>query len=95
MMQTTQLTRPNDPTTQGTVLCATGLYATCRAGGLTEYYHVEPDDGLIYNIGTNPLLQIGATSLRSEILQGIIDNLAATTYTPFEADIPGKTLRLN
>lgn len=67
----------------------TGLYATYRAGGLTEYYHVEPDDGLIYNIGTNPLLQIAATSLRSEILQGIINNLAATTYTPFEADIPG------
>ena len=67
----------------------TGLYATYRAGGLTEYYHVEPDDGLIYNIGTNPLLQIAATSLRSEILQGIIGNLAATTYTPFEADIPG------
>ena len=67
----------------------TGLYATYRAGGLTEYYHVNPDDGLIYNIGTNPLLQIAATSLRSEILQGIINNLAATTYTPFEADIPG------
>ena len=67
----------------------TGLYATYRAGGLTEYFHVEPDDGLIYNIGTNPLLQIAATSLRSEILQGIINNLAATTYTPFEADIPG------
>lgn len=67
----------------------TGLYATYRAGGLTEYYHVEPDNGLIYNIGTNPLLQIAATSLRSEILQGIINNLAATTYTPFEADIPG------
>lgn len=67
----------------------TGLYATYRAGGLTEYYHVEPDDGLIYNIGTNPLLQIAATTLRSEILQGIIGNLAATTYTPFEADIPG------
>ena len=66
-----------------------GLYATYRAGGLTEYYHVNPDDGLIYNIGTNPLLQIAATSLRSEILQGIINNLAATTYTPFEADIPG------
>ena len=67
----------------------TGLYATYRAGGLTEYYHVEPDDGLIYNIGTNPFVQIAATSLRSDILQGIIGNLAATTYTPFEADIPG------
>lgn len=67
----------------------TGLYATYRAAGLTEYYHVEPDDGLIYNIGTNPFVQIAATSLRSDILQDIIGNLAATTYTPFEADTPG------
>ena len=67
----------------------TGLYATYRAGGLTEYYKVEPDDGLIYNIGTNQLLQIAATEERSQIIQAIINNLAATTYTPFEAEIPG------
>lgn len=67
----------------------TGLYATYRAGGVTEYYKVEPDDGLIYNIGTNPLLQIASTTERSGIIQVIIDNLAATTYTPFEAEIPG------
>lgn len=67
----------------------TGLYATYRAGGVTEYYKVEPDDGLIYNIGTNPLLQIAATQERSQILQGIINHLSATTYTPFEAEIPG------
>ncbi len=67
----------------------TGLYATYRAGGLTEYFKVEPDDGLIYNIGTNPLLQIAAATLRSDILQEIINHLSATTYTPFEAEIPG------
>ena len=67
----------------------TGLYATYRAGAVTEYYKVEPDDGLIYNIGTNPLLQIASTAERSEILQAIIDHLSATTYTPFEAEIPG------
>ena len=67
----------------------TGLYATYRAGGLTEYFHIEPDTGLIYNIGTNPLLQIAAASLRSDILQEIIDHLSATNYTPFEAEIPG------
>ncbi len=67
----------------------TGLYATYRAGGVTEYYKVEPDTGLIYNIGTNPLLQIAATTERSRILQTIIDRLSATTYTPFEAEIPG------
>ena len=67
----------------------TGLYATYRTGGVTEYYHVEPDDGLIYNIGTNPLLQIASTQERSQILQRIMDHLASTTYTPFEAEIPG------
>lgn len=67
----------------------TGLYVTCRAGGLTEYFHVAPDDGLIYNIGTNPLLQIASTSERSQIIQSIINHLSTTTYTPFEAEIPG------
>ena len=67
----------------------TGLYATYRAGGLTEYYKVEPDDGLVCNIGTNPFLQIAAASLRNETLQEIINHLSATTYTPFEAEIPG------
>ena len=67
----------------------TGLYATYRAGGLTEYYKVEPDDGLIYNIGTNPLTQIAAEAERNRVLQTIINSLSATTYTPFEADIPG------
>lgn len=67
----------------------TGLYATYRAGGVTEYYKVEPDDGLVYNIGTNPLLQIAASAEREGILQGIISHLSATTYTPFEAEIPG------
>lgn len=66
-----------------------GLYATYRAGGVTEYYKVEPDTGLIYNIGTNPLLQIAATTERNRVLQTIIDRLSATTYTPFEAEIPG------
>ena len=67
----------------------TGLYATYRGGGLTEYFHVAPDDGLIYNIGTNPLLQIASTSERSQIIQSIINHLSTTTYTPFEAEIPG------
>jgi len=66
-----------------------GLYATYRAGGLTEYYKVEPDDGLIYNIGTNPFLQIASTAERAQALQRIINHLSSTTYTPFEAEIPG------
>ena len=66
-----------------------GLYATYKTGGLTEYYKVEPDDGLIYNIGTNPFMQIDAIPERSQALQRIINHLSATTYTPFEAEIPG------
>lgn len=66
-----------------------GLYATYRAGGLTEYYKVEPDDGLIYNIGTNSFMQIASTTERAQALQRIINHLSATTYTPFEAEIPG------
>ncbi len=66
----------------------TGLYATYYTGGLTEYFHTDPDDGLIYNIGTNVFLQISSATERQKALQAVIDNLSLITYTPFEAEIP-------
>lgn len=65
-----------------------GLYATYAAGGMTEYFKIEPDDGLIYNIGTNGFLQIEDTAERHKAVQAIIDNLALAEYTPFSAEIP-------
>lgn len=66
----------------------TGLYATYAAGGLTEYYHEETDDGLIVNIGTNAFLQIADTAARKRACQTIIDALTRARYTPFESEIP-------
>ena len=66
----------------------TGMYATYKVGALTEYFHETPDDGLIYNIGTNALLQIADSAARHSAVQAILDQLAAVRYTPFEADLP-------
>lgn len=66
----------------------TGMYATYQVGGLTEYFHETPDDGLIYNIGTNALLQIEDNTARHSAVQAILDQLATVQYTPFEAELP-------
>ena len=66
----------------------TGLYATYSAGGMVEYFKVTPDNGLIYNVGTNAFLQDADTSVRKRLCQNIINTLSLAKYTPFEAEIP-------
>lgn len=66
----------------------TGMYATYIIGALTEYFHETPDDGLIYNIGTNALLQISDDTARHAAVQAILDQLATVRYTPFDAELP-------
>ena len=66
----------------------TGMYATYKVGAVTEYFHTTPDDGLIYNIGTNALLQIADDAARHAAVQAILNKLASVRYTPFEAELP-------
>jgi len=66
----------------------TGMYATYKVGAVTEYFHTTPDDGLIYNIGTNALLQIADDVARHTAVQAILNRLASVRYTPFEAELP-------
>lgn len=52
----------------------------------TRYTFVEPDDGLTYNLGTNPFLQgYGTEALQQEI----IDDLSAVQLVPFSAQMLG------
>lgn len=56
----------------------------------TSYYSTMPDDGLAYNLGSNPFLQYGVdaqiSSLRRNIL---IDGLGPVRYVPFTFDMIG------
>jgi len=70
----------------------TGLYATYKEGGESEYFSntdlTGADDGLVYSLGINPFLQITNETNRKAAVQAIIDTLASISYVPFEAEIP-------
>lgn len=72
----------------------TGMYATYKAAGESEYFSntsaTGADDGLVYNIGVNPFLQITNTQNRQAAVQNILDTIATMYLTPFNADIPAR-----
>ena len=65
----------------------TGLQATDTARQITHYYHVNPDDGLNYNIGTNPFFQKLAEDRFNAACQNILNGIQTIDYTPFDITI--------
>lgn len=65
----------------------TGVSVVRLADGTTEYLGAEVDDGLTYNLGSNPLLQ-GITDL-TPVLREILTGIEAIRYTPFSIDRSG------
>ena len=50
-----------------------------------EYYALETDDGLIMNLGVNPLLQIGLDETRRDLITNILNpNLPKLLYIGFK-----------
>ena len=65
----------------------TGLYATDVNRKMTKYFHVDPDDGLTYNIGTNPFLQ-GITDQKfTQVCNSILRGIQNINYVPYSIDI--------
>lgn len=52
----------------------------------TSYYALEVDDGLTYNLGSNPFLQDGNIDQKR---QNVLNALAVINYTPFKSDMIG------
>lgn len=65
----------------------TGVSVVRMEDGETEYLGAEPDDGLTYNLGSNPLLQ-GMNDLKL-VLREILTGLSAIRFTPFNVDRAG------
>lgn len=65
----------------------TGLQATDTSRQVTHYYHVEPDTGLNYNIGTNPFFQTLKEDRFNAACQNILNALQTIQYTPFNITI--------
>ena len=55
----------------------------------TSYYAVSPDDGLTYNLGSNPFLQNHISHSLTTMREAILNKLAEIDYVPFKATCIG------
>lgn len=67
----------------------TAISSTNIKTQISEYYALEPDDGLTMNLGVNPLLQFGLEETRKALLENILADLSVIRYVPFDSDIIG------
>lgn len=62
----------------------TGISVVDFQSETTNYYSVTPDDGLTYNLGSNPFLQHIVKSIRDGMRRNVLNALQDINYTPFE-----------
>lgn len=65
-----------------------GIYATYKEAGISEYYHLDNDVDLVYNLGMNPFLQISDSNDREKAVMNVLNQLGKVSYVPFEAEVP-------
>ena len=67
----------------------TAVYSTNEVDAISEYYCLDPDDGLTMNLGVNPLLQYGLVSTREVVVTNILNAISVINYVPFDSDTIG------
>ena len=67
----------------------TAVYSTNEVEATSEYYSLDPDDGLTMNLGINPLLQYGLLNTREVLLTNILNAIAIVDYVPFDSSTIG------
>lgn len=67
----------------------TAVSSTNNRTQTSEYYALDPDDGLTMNLGINPLLQFGLTETRRNMLLNILSDIAVIDYVPFDSSTIG------
>ena len=63
----------------------TGLSVVNIEKRTTSYYAVSPDNGLTYNLGSNPYLQNAVSHSLSSMREAVLKKLAEIDYVPFKA----------
>ena len=63
----------------------TGLSVVNIEKQTTNYYSVSPDNGLTYNLGSNPYLQNAVSLSKTSMREAILRKLAEIDYVPFKA----------
>ena len=67
----------------------TAVSSTNMKTQTSEYYALDPDDGLTMNLGVNPLLQFGLEETRKQLCTNILNDIAVVDYVPFDSDTIG------
>jgi len=67
----------------------TAISSTNKIKEESEYYALEPDDGLTMNLGVNPLLQFGLKTTRARLLNAILKAISVVEYVPFDSNTIG------
>lgn len=67
----------------------TAVYSTNEIDAVSEYYCLDPDDGLTMNLGVNPLLQYGLVNTREVVITNILNAISVINYVPFDSDTIG------
>ena len=67
----------------------TGLSVVNIEKKTTSYYGLTPDNGLTYNLGSNPYLQIEVSSSLATMRRAVLNKLANINFVPFQASCIG------
>ncbi len=67
----------------------TAVYSTNEVDAISEYYCMDPDDGLTMNLGVNPLLQYGLQNTREALISNILNAISVVEYVPFDSTTIG------
>jgi len=67
----------------------TEMWLDCKPMEMSYAYQVLPNDGLSYELGQNPYLQIGTAAERDTAMNEILAGLQAVNYTPFDVNLTG------
>ena len=66
----------------------TGMSVVDQKTQTTDYYHVTPDNGLTYNLGSNPFLQYGTEEMYTARRRAVFEALQSVQYVPFTVTLP-------
>lgn len=67
----------------------TGLSIVNIADQATKYYGLMPDDGLTFNMGSNPLMQYGLAEVTERQRLAVLNAMQAISYVPMEVSMIG------
>lgn len=67
----------------------TGISLTQTSDQTLKYYGLASDDGLSYNLGSNPFMQYGTDQTKKDMMYEILNAIAVIDYTPFSAQMIG------